>query len=819
MKLKLVVILFLLAFLLPTTILAQNSYYVNDNSTNGDLWCTAVGLNANTGTTPGSPKDDIIDILFDHDLDPGDTVYIDTGTYSDTAMLSIDEGGGSAGNYITFRGAGIDKTTIANVFHLYDDYLKFVNLKIDRSGDSTHVFWTEDGYNNLQIWSNEICNYGTAWGIWIRSCDNVSIKWNKVHTGGNGIIAIQAVGGDLYGLRIERNIVYNCSIGGIIVKQESGDSISVGTVVKNNTVYYCTAVGGIEIGNSTSMTVVNNIMYSNQPGGIMDSTGETPAGVVIKYNCFWANTSNAFYDADNTTYYDCAWINANRGGPGNICANPDFVSPTTDFNLMNAFSSACDTGDPIYNSEVPDGAIDMGALEFLYKTNIGSFNIYHDGYARTNTWEPVVVSALNQSGLVLSNFTGLITLDISSSFSGTITWDNISGGGSFTPLGNGLASYQFVGGDNGVVTFRIKDDSEESVNIQVYHTTVSSDKLFDTDTEGYLGFWIPVLNHFEITYPDPPAGINLWEPLTITAIEDRGFVIGDYSGTITLSAPAADGTLDWSTDGGGNCGTFQDLGDGRAVYTFDGDCDQGSVNLFVRNACQESIDIEAISTVTSKTDDDSEGLLTFTAGNIYYVNDSLDPSDEWCTDAGDDPTGQANDPGNPYATLQYVVNNINLEPGDSVYVDTGNYAAVYLNDSDDDGSPGGGYVTFTASTQGNGAIINSGGTGVAGFDLRRMQYIRIEYFKIDGNGTGENYGINLADNNTCRSNYLYRNECYNHNQEGIRVYASPDNVIYGNICHNNNAYGINIVQGGADYNVITRNWCYGNGNTGLRVYD
>lgn len=59
---------------------SSNIYYVNDNSTTGDLFTTAVGNDANTGTTPTSPLATIAAALSKASL--GATIYIDAGTYS-----------------------------------------------------------------------------------------------------------------------------------------------------------------------------------------------------------------------------------------------------------------------------------------------------------------------------------------------------------------------------------------------------------------------------------------------------------------------------------------------------------------------------------------------------------------------------------------------------------------------------------------------------------------------------------------------------------------------------------------------------------------
>jgi hypothetical protein len=82
------------------------SFYVNDGSTNDAVYTTASGSSANTGTTPDSPKDRIQDVLSTYEVEPGDTVWIDTGVYTNTTDIVVDEFmAANATNRITFFGS------------------------------------------------------------------------------------------------------------------------------------------------------------------------------------------------------------------------------------------------------------------------------------------------------------------------------------------------------------------------------------------------------------------------------------------------------------------------------------------------------------------------------------------------------------------------------------------------------------------------------------------------------------------------------------------------------------------------------------------
>ncbi|MCX6553275.1 MAG: right-handed parallel beta-helix repeat-containing protein, partial [Acidobacteria bacterium] len=92
---------------------ASLRYYVNDGSTNGDVYCTAAGDDANNGITPFTPKATVQAIVDAYNLKPGDTVYVDTGLYHLTnaiAVTSADQGDATAN--VVFQGAGRPNGTV-----------------------------------------------------------------------------------------------------------------------------------------------------------------------------------------------------------------------------------------------------------------------------------------------------------------------------------------------------------------------------------------------------------------------------------------------------------------------------------------------------------------------------------------------------------------------------------------------------------------------------------------------------------------------------------------------------------------------------------
>ena len=108
------------------------SYYVNDASTAGDVYCSAAGADGNTGVSSNMPKASLQAVLDTFQLLGGDVVYVDTGTYPEET--------------VTFTGmdSGLDGTNRLRV-------VGSPNGTVFDRGNTTYSVFVVDGISHLSL--------------------------------------------------------------------------------------------------------------------------------------------------------------------------------------------------------------------------------------------------------------------------------------------------------------------------------------------------------------------------------------------------------------------------------------------------------------------------------------------------------------------------------------------------------------------------------------------------------------------------------------------------------------------------------------------
>ncbi len=293
-------------------------YYVNDGSTTHDLWCMALGNDANSGLTPSAPKATVQDVLNDYTLRPGDEVRIDTGYYTLTSDIVV--GGDDAGdstNPLTFMASpyGViinrNESSNGNVWSLSSPYVTLTTA-VDTLYPSWAQSWMQitGGYDGIYLdgFSNQVtrCDITANRGyeIYFRpNGTNVTIENCVVRGGDTGIC-------NYWGGATVRN----CTVYGYT---NNGISVWNPTVLENNTI----------VADGAARTALF-VGYS-----ISDLTASD-------YNNLYAiNGARVAYNYDSSTAYPtlAAWQSASARDAHSISTDPLFANPASgDFHVRSA---------------------------------------------------------------------------------------------------------------------------------------------------------------------------------------------------------------------------------------------------------------------------------------------------------------------------------------------------------------------------------------------------------------------------------------------------------------------------------------------------
>ena len=80
-------------------------YYINDASTNGDVYCSAPGTPSGSGISSNSPLDSLETLFNRYQIDPGDVIYIDTGVYELQSSLRLSQPDETVTNRLVIQGS------------------------------------------------------------------------------------------------------------------------------------------------------------------------------------------------------------------------------------------------------------------------------------------------------------------------------------------------------------------------------------------------------------------------------------------------------------------------------------------------------------------------------------------------------------------------------------------------------------------------------------------------------------------------------------------------------------------------------------------
>lgn len=392
---------------------AQTTFFVNDNSTSGDLYCSAIGNNSNSGTSPLDPVESLSYVLNTIGISDGDVIVIDTGVYFETdANLNL------SNNNITINGAGSSLTIFDNN---------------QSSADANR--WATITGENITIFGIYITGYnygvGDAFAVQITGATNLTLTDVMVNENlpGGGSSAIVVNGGS--------SVTFNgggssCNPGSLTVSgggmniEGNGNIVTIDNYNFSNN--YKDLQGGaglyIDGDGTTEVSVTNTLFEGNvtdgaQGGGaifIMNGAQLTLTGCCINYNeASQASTTNyggglMVGEGSDVMVDNCSFANNSATASGNggaIAINSTTGSnggtPTVSLSVCSFDNNVADDGNDIFTRGINGGV--LTAFQCTWSDNSLTEEIHQDAGTITleNSGTPTVTGSVIFTNTTVAN--------------------------------------------------------------------------------------------------------------------------------------------------------------------------------------------------------------------------------------------------------------------------------------------------------------------------------------------------------------------------------------------------------------------------------
>lgn len=412
----------------PTNFIFRNGvfvYYLNDASTTGDVYASGPGSDANLGTTPTSPKFTLQSLLNTHDLEPGDIVYIDTGTYnlsSNQTITSLD--GGSSNGFLQLVGS----TNLAaggTVFNRGSSSASAYALEISGAG---YVSASDLVLRNA--------------GIGLRLSSAPFARFQRVRVEDTFTDGIQVLSSS--GVEFDRTILRRNTSRGLYL---NGGSVSV-----RRGIFYRNASAAVRV-DAGSVSLSNSVVHS-AGGASYGYYAATTNSVTGDYNAFHLETNAvAGFIASLGRNADTlgAWSALTGQERCSLEADPLFAdAPNGDFHLKTetvlgrplpfgaGFTNDAATS-PLIDAASPVATFTEEPAPNGSRADIGYFgNTPEASRGRTNAW--LFAASLRHGGFVAG--TGLVHWTAGgSATAGTVTVEmSLDGGANWTTVLAGVSA-------------------------------------------------------------------------------------------------------------------------------------------------------------------------------------------------------------------------------------------------------------------------------------------------------------------------------------------------------------------------------------------
>ncbi|MDP6634998.1 MAG: right-handed parallel beta-helix repeat-containing protein [Phycisphaerae bacterium] len=319
-----------------------NVYYVNDGSLVDDEYAAAVGNDANDGLTPATPKASIRAVLEAYDLDAGDTILVDTGSYTLSVNIEItnqDSGAEIRGPILPGHQALIDRANTSAgqcAFELINaDGITLDHLAITGGNYGVYASGSSDS-DNVTISNSEIFENQNEGVYTLATNDDLVLTGNELRRNYEGA----DVGGQrptITDNTIHDNTTYGLNLVG------HGGNVSGNTVYGNDNGIYLSGTGDWT-------TVSSNTVFDNRHVGI-----EARYNVTLADNVVYGHTESSqgilvrwgAKALRNTVHHNFMGIVMNYGG----VAVDNRVFDNSDIGIRTDYDSPV-RGNQVYDNRV-----------------------------------------------------------------------------------------------------------------------------------------------------------------------------------------------------------------------------------------------------------------------------------------------------------------------------------------------------------------------------------------------------------------------------------------------------------------------------------
>jgi hypothetical protein len=321
---------------------AQTSWYVNDNSTSGDIYTTAIGNNANAGTSASAPKL-TLGAAFTAAA-AGDIIYVDKGTFTGSGNMMF-----TFNKAITIIGAGTGNTIFTS--HTNNRFATIAANNVSIQNLQLYDFFLGSGNGQVLLVNTNITGFKLT---------NVVMKKNFGNpTTGESIYLSSGSSSTFDGL------FFSCSG----FNGASGGAIKVNScnlIVKNSAFSQSRDAdgkgGAIEISGLTSVVTVDNTSFDGNSARAGGAIAQNQGKLYVTNSCFNRN----YIQGDSSG-------NTNGGG--------HYYAASTDANLIASFTNCkfqgaffCATTNPTgYLCEASSSISNDGAA-FSLRGTTGTFS-------------------------------------------------------------------------------------------------------------------------------------------------------------------------------------------------------------------------------------------------------------------------------------------------------------------------------------------------------------------------------------------------------------------------------------------------------------